>query len=242
MFTCEEGTVQGCVLASLGYCLAALPAMRRTRAAFPGLHLAAIIDDTNLLARDPALAFAAIQFFAAEMKKIGVSTVVSKTLVTASDSCDLSACPPTCATPTADGINFVGTPVAPDAAFDSFAASFVAKRFAAHVRQLGRLHLLADPQLAVRLLQTTFAGRARFLASIVPGAWAGRPLAGAALFSFSAALRAAADACHDCRLPDDAWCSLSEGGIGVSLIDCPEEHAYAFLCCHLRVLATLRDH
>ena len=82
VFVCEEGTVQGCVLASLGYCLAVLPAMRRVRAAFPDVHVAAIIDDTNFLARDPSRASAAMLAWAREMMAIGVDTVVHKTLAT----------------------------------------------------------------------------------------------------------------------------------------------------------------
>ena len=240
IFVCEEGTVQGCVLASLGYCLAVLPAMLRVRAAFPDVHLAAIIDDTNFLARVPGRASAAMLAWASEMAAIGVATVVHKTLVTASDNCDLSAGVPG-ATTARGGINFVGTPVAPESVADSFAAGFIRKRLAGSIRQLGRLHLLGDPQLAVRLLQTTFAGRARYLASIVPGDWAGgRPGAGAALREYAAAVRAAADACHPRPLPADVWCSQSEGGMGLQLIDCVAEHAYAFLCCQLRVLRTLR--
>ena len=240
VFVCEEGTVQGCVLASLGYCLAVLPAMRRVRAAFPDVPIAAIIDDTNFLARDPSRTGAAMLAWAREMLAIGVDTVVHKTLVTASDNCDLSAGVPG-ATTAPGGINFVGTPVAPESVADSFAAGFIRKRLAGSIRQLGRLHLLGDPQLAVRLLQTTFVGRARFLASIVPGDWAGgRPGAGAALLAYAAAMRAAANACHARPLPADVWCSQSEGGMGLQLVDCVAEHAYAFLCCQLRVLRTLK--
>jgi hypothetical protein len=143
--------------------------MRRVRADFPDVHVAAIIDDTNFLARDPSRASAAMLAWAREMMAIGVDTVVHKTLVTASDNCDLSAGVPG-ATTAPGGINFVGTPVGtPESVADSFAASFITKRLAGSIRQLGRMHLLGAPQLAVRLLQTTFVGRARYLASIVSG-------------------------------------------------------------------------
>jgi hypothetical protein len=54
------------------------------------------------------------------------------------------------------------------------------------------------------------------------------------------AIRAAATACHERELPERAWCSIKEGGIGVRLIDRAEEHAFSFLSCQLRVLRTLR--
>lgn len=239
-FVCEEGTVQGCVLASLGYCLAILPAMRRTRAAFPDVHIAAIIDDTNFLTRAPGRASEAIQFWSGEMAALGVQTVVAKTLVTASDNCDLSG-GVAGATVAADGINFVGCPIASESAADAFAATFITKRLSSSLRQLSRLHLLGDAHVALRLLQTTYVGRARYLASLVPGDWAGgRPLAGRALYEFAAALRAAAEACYTRSLPARAWGSVSEGGVGLRLIASAEEHAYVFLSCQLRVLRTLR--
>ena len=239
-FVCEEGTVQGCVLASLGYCLAILPAMRRTRDAFPDVHIAAIIDDTSFLTRTPGRASQAIQFWSAEMASIGVQTVVAKTLVTASDNCDLSG-GVAGATVAADGINFVGCPIASKSAADAFAATFITKRLSSSMRQLSRLHLLGDAHVALRLLQTTYVGRARYLASLVPGDWAGgRPRAGRALYEFAAALRSAAEACYTRSLPARAWGSVSEGGVGLRLIASAEEHAYVFLSCQLRVLRTLR--
>ena len=168
--------------------------------------------------------------------------MVKKTLVTASDNCDLSAGVPGTTTAPA-GIPFVGCPVGAAAIADSFAASFIAKRLASSTRQLSRLALLGDPMAAVRLLQTTFAPRANYLASIIPGDWeGGRPLAGAAIAAYAAAIRAAAAACHGRELPTRAWCSIKEGGIGVRLLACKEEHAFSFLSCQLRVLQTLRTY
>ena len=120
-------------------------------------------------------------------------------------------------------------------------ADFITKRLFSSVRQLSRLHLIGDAHVALRLLQTTYAGRARYLASLVPGDWAGgRPLAGRALYEFSTAICSAAEACYTRRLPARAWGSIAEGGVGVRLLDSAQEHAYVFLSCQLRVLRTLR--
>ena len=220
-------------------CLA--PVLRHVRERYPDVFVASIIDDTNFLCRDPTRASAAIRMFSEEMAKLGVDTVVRKTFVTASDNVDLSG-GVAGATVAPTGVPFVGVPVGPERAADSFAASFISKRLANSIAQLHRLPLLNDPQLAVYLLTTTFAHRGRFLATLVPGAWGGRPAAGQAILDYARELRAAADACHSRPLPARAFASISEGGIGLRLIDSPAEHAFVFLSCHLRVLTTLRKH
>lgn len=79
VFDSVDGTVQGCVLSCLGYCLASLSALRKVRASYPDVFVLGIIDDTNFLGRDPGRVSGAIQLFSSLMAAIGVATVVPKT-------------------------------------------------------------------------------------------------------------------------------------------------------------------
>jgi hypothetical protein len=243
IFECLDGTVQGCVLSCLGYCLATLKALRAVRAAYPDVFIVGIIDDTNFLSRNPARVSDAMVMYAGLMKELGVDTVIQKTYVTASDNCDISAGVVGATLAPGGGIPFVGNPVAPESVADSFAASFIRARLTSSIKQLQRLHLLGDPQLAMYLISRTFAPRVRFLATIIPGAWSGgRPQAGAAILSFAQSVKDTAHRCHARPLPARSFRSISDGGAGIQLIDSAAEHAYVFFSCQLRALASIRSY
>ena len=243
IFECLDGTVQGCVLSCLGYCLATLKALRAVRAAYPDVFVVGIIDDTNFLSRNPARVSDAMVMYARLMKDLGVDTVVQKTYITASDNCDISAGVEGATLAPGGGIPFVGNPVAPESVADSFAASFICARLTPSIKQLQRLHLLGDPQLAMYLISRTFSPRIRFLAAIIPGAWSGgRPQVGAAILSFAQSVKDAAHRCHFRPLPPRCFRSISGGGVGIQLVDSAAEHAYVFLSCQLRALASIRSY
>lgn len=167
--TCQRGSSQGDVFASLFYAFAAIGPLLSTRAAFPGVNLLLIVDDAHFHSTELSETNEAFLFYATEMDAAGLRTNIPKSYAYArnvdltADSVHITTiCTPR---PPIEGIVSVGTPIGAD----NFVEANVRKRLAAYLRQLDNLAYFAKfhQAEAYRLLNLCFARRPDFLAGTV---------------------------------------------------------------------------